>query len=113
MFNSIFEAFFDMHLPGGYMMVKFSYPFGTLTSPVIQSFINVSVSGLPDLVYISYLDGLLCHYKTFYEYLRNLGMVLRRLKQHGVKLRAEQCLFLKNKVKYLGKIISEEGYNDD
>ena len=37
-------------------------------------------------------------------------MVLRRLKQNGIKLRAEKCVFLKQELKYLDKIISEKGY---
>ena len=69
--------------------------------------------GLTDLVCIPYLDNVLCHGKTFDEHLGNLSMVLRRLKQHGVKLRAGKCLFLKNEVKHLGKIISKEEYSDN
>ena len=73
---------------------------------------NDFLIGLTDLVSIPHLDDVLCHGKTFDQHLGNLRMVLRRLKQHRVKLRAEKCLFFKSKVKYLGKI-SEGRYRDD
>ena len=87
-------------------------PFGfSNTPPAFQHFMNDYLVGLRDLVRITYLDKELCHSKTFDELLGNFKMVVRRLKQHGVKLRTEKYLFLKNEVKYLGKIISE-GYRD-
>ena len=54
--------------------------------PTFQRFLNDCLVGLRDLVCVpSYLDDVLYHGKTFDKYLGNLRMVLRRLKQHGVK----------------------------
>ena len=78
-----------------------------------QCFMNNCLVGPIDLVYIRYLDGVFCCSKTFDEHLGNLMMVLQGLKQHGLKLRAEKCLFFKNEVTYLRKVVSEEGYRDN
>ena len=43
------------------------------------------------------------------EHLRNLEMVLARLKDHGIRLRKEKCAFMKESVEYLGFRISREG----
>ena len=78
-----------------------------------QRFVNECLVCLKDLACIPYLDDVLCHGKTFDEHIGNLRMILRRLNPHGVELRAKKCFFFKNEVKYLGKIISEEGYRDN
>ena len=81
--------------------------------PCFQRFMNDCLVGLRDLICIPYLDDILCYGKTFNEALENLRAVLRRLKQYGIKLRSEKCVFFNPEVKYLGKIISEKGYRDD
>ena len=65
------------------------------------------------MICIPYLDDILCYGKTFDEHLENLRTVFRRLRQFGVKLKAEKCILFKPEIKYLGKIISEKGYKDD
>jgi hypothetical protein len=60
-----------------------------------------------------YLDDVLCHSKTFDQHLEDLEKVLQRLKEHGVKLRAEKCEFAKTEVRYLGRLISGQGYRPD
>ena len=89
-------------------------PFGLSSAPpAFQRFMNECLSGLRDSICIPYLDDILCYGKSFSEHLENLGTVLKRLRQFGVKLRAEKCSFFKSEVKYLGKIINEKGYRDD
>ena len=39
--------------------------------------------------------------------------MLRRLKEKGVKLRADKCNFFKSEVRYLGRLISKTGYRAD
>ena len=65
------------------------------------------------MISITYLDDILCYGKTFDEHLENLRTVFCRLRQFGVKLKAEKCLLFKPEIKYVGKIISEKGYKDN
>ena len=51
--------------------------------------------------------------KSFDEHLRHLQQVLHRLKLCDVKLCADKCVFLKQEVRYLGRLISKEGYRPD
>ena len=45
--------------------------------------------------------------------MEDLEKVLMRLREHGIKLRAEKCVFGKREVRYLGRLISGEGYRPD
>ena len=51
--------------------------------------------------------------KRLDEHLENLRTVFRRLRQFGVKLKAEKYILLKPEIKYLGKNNSEKGYKDN
>ena len=51
--------------------------------------------------------------QTFEEHLENLEAVLRRLKEKGIKLNAKKYYFFKREVKYLGLLISKDGYRAD
>ena len=74
---------------------------------------NECLVGLRDICYIPYLDDILCYSSSFTEHKENLRKVLRRLKEHGIKLNPEKCVLFRNEVKYLGKIINKDGYHDD
>ena len=39
--------------------------------------------------------------------------VLKRLKENRIKLNAKKCHFFKREIKYLGHLISKDGYRDD
>ena len=40
-------------------------------------------------------------------------MVVRRLKEHGLKLKGNKCEFFKKKIKYLAVIVSADGIKTD
>lgn len=69
--------------------------------------------GLRDLICIPYLDDILCYNADFEEHKQNLRKVLQRIKEHGIKLNPEKCILFKRQIKYLGKVIDENGYRDD
>ena len=45
--------------------------------------------------------------------MEDLRKVLLRLLEKGIKLRAHKCSFGKQEVRYLGRMISAEGYRPD
>ena len=89
-------------------------PFGLKNAPAaFQKYINTALSGLLDKVCLAYLDDILIYGKTFKEAKMNLRTVLKRLKEKGVKLRVDKCEFIKPEVRYLGRLVSAEGYRAD
>ena len=51
--------------------------------------------------------------KTFDEHVQNLRTVLRRLRLHGIKLKAKKCKLFQREVNYLGRVVSADGYRVD
>ena len=89
-------------------------PFGLKNAPaVFQRYIGRALTGLLDKVCLAYLDDILVYGKTFSEHVENLRKVFRRLRAKGVKLRVDKCFFAKPEVRYLGRLVSGEGYRPD
>lgn len=62
------------------------------------------------------LDGLrdeCCFSKTFHDHVDDLRKVLRRLREHGVKLRPNKCELFKRQVRYVGRLVTSEGIQID
>ena len=60
-----------------------------------------------------YLNDIIIFSKTFDEHIKRIEDVYKQLEQLGLKLKASKCEFYKNKVQYLGHIISDEGVQTD
>ena len=89
-------------------------PFGLRNAPpAFQRYVNQILGDLKGVICEPYLDDILCFSKTFKEHVMDLQQVLKRLKARGVKLRADKCEFAKREVRYLGRLISEQGYRPD
>ena len=68
-------------------------PFGLRNAPpAFQRFMNKVLSDYKGILCEPYLDDVLCHSKSFDQHVEDLEKVLTRLREHGIKLRAEKCI---------------------
>ena len=89
-------------------------PFGLRNAPpAFQRYINQMFSDMKGTICEPYLDDVLCFSKAFEEHVQDLDKVLTRMRSRGIKLRAEKCEFAKKEVRYLGRLVSAEGYRPD
>ena len=83
-------------------------PFGISSAPaVFQRTMDNLFKGLPHVT--TYIDDIVVTGATDEEHLRNLDNVLDRLREAGVRLKKEKCIFQANQVEYLGHLINAEG----
>ena len=89
-------------------------PFGLCNAPAtFQRLMDVVLSGLQWTSCMVYLDDIIVMGRTFAEHVYNLEEVFRRIREAGLKIKPDKCFFLKDKVKYLGHIVSKEGIEAD
>ena len=89
-------------------------PFGLMNAPAtFQRYMEETLEDFRDEFAVPYLDDIIIFSKSFEEHIEHLRLVLRRLKEKGLKLKMEKCDFFKNQVKFLGRIVSEEGHRMD
>ena len=89
-------------------------PLGLMNAPAnFQRFIENCLGELRDDICIPYLNDVIVFSQSFEEHIEHLRKVLRRLKNHGVKLKAKKCRLFKPGVSFLGRIISRDGYRMD
>ena len=89
-------------------------PFGLSSAPAeFQRSMEHCLAGLRDTICLPYLDDNLVHSSSFDEHLEHVRLVLQRYKKHGVKLTPKKCELFRSSVKFLGKVVTAEGYTMD
>ena len=87
------------------------YEFKTLTMgltnapSMFQSMMNTTFKGLEFCVII-YLDDILVFSRSEDDHIRDLELVLARLKLHGLIAKGSECCFFKPSLKFLGHVVS-------
>ena len=60
-----------------------------------------------------YLDDVIVYSHSFADHLKHLRQVFNKFREANLKLKPEKCAFAKDKIKYLGHIISSDGIATD
>ena len=60
-----------------------------------------------------YLDDVLLFSDSIHEHMIRMRIIFERIREAGLKLSPEKCIFLQRKVRYLGYEISEKGTHTD
>ncbi|KRY40653.1 Uncharacterized protein T01_3330 [Trichinella spiralis] len=82
-------------------------PFGVASAPAIfQKVMDTMLAGIPNVA--AYLDDIILTGATDDEHRRTLKLVLGRLKEFGLRIHKEKCIFFQREVEYLGHILSSK-----
>lgn len=85
-------------------------PFGLCNAPAtFQRLMDLVLAGLQWSHCLVYLDDVIVLGGNFENHLHNLRAVFDRIQEAGLKLKPSKCAFLKERVEYLGHIVSKEG----
>ena len=85
-------------------------PFGLCNTPTtFERLMDHVLVGLPWTICMVYLDDIIVHGRTIDQELVNITQVFSCIRNAGLKLAPSKCSLFKQKVKYLGHIISKDG----
>ena len=89
-------------------------PFGLMNAPsCFQRYMESVIEDFRDDFATAYLDDLIVYSDDFHQHLEHIRKVLQRVKSKGLKLKLQKCSFFQEEVKFLGRIVSRDGYRMD
>lgn len=98
---------FDTH-EGHYEFTRM--PFGLVNAPgVFQECINSLLARVPKGEAIAYLDDVVVPSATIEEGVQRLQRLFKAIEEVGLTLRMDKCVFLSERIKFLGHNVSSEG----
>ena len=81
-------------------------PFGLTNAPAsFQEFINDTLPPFLDIFCMAFLDNILIYSDNLREHKDHIRAVMTSLKEASLYLKAEQCEFHNEEIKYLGLIV--------
>ena len=85
-------------------------PFGLSGGPSSYARLVTKVlKGIDEKIAVSFVDDVLCHSPTFNQHLYGLERIFHAYRRGGLKLNPKKCVFVSNKIDYLGFTVSEKG----
>ena len=89
-------------------------PFGLCGAPcTFQKIVQDILANDNYKTCLAYLDNIIIFGRTLEEHNERLFHVLSKLREAGVKLSKEKCIFAQRKVRFLGHVITEDGIHTD
>ena len=89
-------------------------PFGLCNAPAtFERLMEKVMSGLQWEILMIYLDDIIVFGKTVTEMIERLKIVFSRLRSAGLKLKPSKCHLFRERVTYLGHVVSAEGVATD
>ena len=86
----------------------FKVPFGLAQAPsYFQNLMNKVLNGLNFT--LAYLDDIIIFSETAEQHLKQIQIVLNRLRQAQLKLKKSKCAFFKKELHYLGHLLTTDG----
>ena len=87
-------------------------PMGLKNSPATYTrLMELVLRGLQYEICLCYIDDVVIFSRTFEEHLVHIEAVLQRLIKANLKIKIQKCCFAKKKIKFLGNILSSEGWS--
>jgi hypothetical protein len=92
------------HTTGFYEFIR--GPYGLKNLPAtFQRLMQMVISGNPNA--LAYLDDILIFSVNLEQHCQHLFEILGKISKHGLKVNLDKCELVRNKVKYLGHIVSK------
>jgi len=89
-------------------------PYGLVNAPsVFQSFMDEVLRDFLGKFVLVYIDDILIYSKNPAEHQRHVSLVLQRLREFTLFLKAEKCTFHQTTVDFLGYVLSDRGVEMD